>query len=128
MGIGDSIRRAFSRKRKVDLSDLEAFVARHKGVEGYIEPRTTTNPVTLLLVDRDGDHVRAVVGEPRAAVAFCKRASIPLYDAEVIGYPKRIKDFDKRSKEGAFEATTFESEIDELERRLSEPDEGVPNE
>jgi hypothetical protein len=128
MGIGDSIRRAFSKKRKTDLSKLESFVAERKGVEGYLEPRTATSPVTLLLVDRDGDHVRGVVREPRAAAAFCKRASIPIYDAEVIGYPKRIKDFDKRSKEGAFEATTFESEIEELERRLSEPDEGVPNE
>lgn len=128
MGIGDSIRRAFSKKGKADLSEIERFAADHKGVEGYIEPRTATSPTTLLLVDRDGDHVRATVPDPRAAAAFCKRASIPMYDAQVIGYPRRMKDFEKRSKEGAFEATTFESEIEDLERRWSEPDHGEPNE
>jgi hypothetical protein len=39
-----------------------------------------------------------------------------------------MKDFEKRSKEGALEVTSFESEIDDLERRLSEPGENTPNE
>ena len=64
----------------------------------------------------------------RDAMAFCKSKSIPLYDAQVIGYPKRMKEFEKRSKEGALEVTSFESEIDNLERRLSEPGNDTPNE
>jgi hypothetical protein len=128
MALGDSFRRIFSKRGSSDLSSLESFVASHRGVEGFIEPRTATSPTTLLLVDRDGDHVRAGVRDPREASSFCNSKSIPVYDAQVIGYPKRMKEFEKRSKEGAFEATSFESEIDDLERRLSEPGDGTPNE
>jgi hypothetical protein len=128
MAIGDSIKRMFSKRSKSDLGALETFAGERKGVEGYVEPRTATSPTTLLLVDRDGDHLRAPVRDPRDAMAFCKARSIPLYDAQVIGYPRRMKDFEKRSKEGALEVTSFESEIDDLERRLSEPGENTPNE
>jgi hypothetical protein len=128
MAIGDSIRRMFSKRSKSDLSGLETFASERRGVEGFIEPRTATSPTTLLLVDRDGDHLRAPVRDPRDAVAFCKPRSIPLYDAQVIGYPRRMKDFEKRSREGALEVTSFESEIDDLERRLSESGEDTPNE
>jgi hypothetical protein len=128
MAIGDSIRRMFSKRSRSDLSGLESFAAERHGIEGFVEPQTATSPVTLLLVDRDGDHVRASVRDPRDAMAFCKSKSIPLYDAQVIGYPKRMKEFEKRSKEGALEVTSFESEIDDLERRLSEPGNDTPNE
>jgi hypothetical protein len=128
MSLKDNLRRIFSKRGSSDLSALESFAASHRGVEGFIEPRTATSPTTLLLVDRDGDHVRAGVRDPREAFSFCSSKSIPVYDAQVIGYPKRMKEFEKRSKEGAFEATTFESEIDDLERRLSEPGDGIPNE
>ncbi|HEX3326374.1 MAG TPA: hypothetical protein VHV50_05215 [Actinomycetota bacterium] len=128
MAFGDSVRRFFSKRAAPDLSALESFAAARRGVEAFIEPRTATSPTTLLLVDRDGDHVRAPVRDPRDAAAFCKSRSIPLYDAQVIGYPRRMKDFEKRSKEGALEVTSFESEIDDLERRLAEPGKDTPNE
>jgi hypothetical protein len=128
MAIGDSLRRLFSRRGRADLSALESFATKRHGVEGYIEPRTATSSITLLLVDRDGDHLRAPVRDARDAAAFCKDRSIPLYDAEVIGYPRRMKDFEKRSREGAFEVTSFESEIEDLERRLTEPGSDAPNE
>jgi hypothetical protein len=128
MALGDSIRRLFSRHGSSDLSSLESFAGERRGIEGYIEPQTATSPVTLLLVDRDGDHVRAPVRDVRDATGFCKARSIPIYEARVIGYPKRMKEFEKRSKEGAFEMTSFESEIEDLERRLTEPGGDRPNE
>ncbi|MEA2507015.1 MAG: hypothetical protein QOH48_1633 [Actinomycetota bacterium] len=128
MSKGDRLRRLFSKRGKSDLGALESFASEHHGVEGYVEPRTATSPTTLLLVDRDGDHVRAAVRDVRDAAAFCKSKSIPMYDAEVIGYPRRMKDFEKRSREGAFEATSFESEIEDLERRLTDPEGDAPNE
>jgi hypothetical protein len=127
MAFGDSIKRLFS-KGKSKLGPLDTFASERRGVEGYVEPRTATSPTTLLLVDRDGDHVRAPVRDPREAMSFCKARAIPLYDAQVIGYPKRMKEFEKRSREGALEVTSFESEIDDLERRLSEPGGDAPNE
>ena len=117
-GLGDRIRAFFSKKSNPGLVELEPFVAERKGIEGYIEPRTSTSPATLLLVDRDGDHLRAPVREPADAVAFCESHAIPVYDAQVIGYPKRMKDFEKRRRRGAMDS--LDEDIAELEKRLAE--------
>ena len=122
---GDRIRAFFSKRSNPALEELEIFAAQRKGVEGYIEPRTSTNPTTLLLVDRDGDHLRAPVREPEEAAAFCSRLSIPVYDAQVIGYPKRMKDFDRRRASG--EAASLDADIEDLERRLAHDDPNAPD-
>ncbi|HEX2195468.1 MAG TPA: oxidoreductase [Actinomycetota bacterium] len=124
MSLGDRIRAFFSKKNNPGLKELETFAQERKGVEGYIEPRTATSPTTLLLVDRDGDHLRAPVREPDDAVAFCEGRGIPVYDAQVIGYPKRMREFEKRRR--TVDAATLDAEIAELEKRLSEegPEEG----
>lgn len=119
---GDRIRSFFSKKNNPALGQLEAFAADRRGVEGYIEPQTSTNPTTLLLVDRDGDHLRAPVKEPGDAAAFCERLGIPVYDAQVIGYPKRMKDFEKNRRRRAEDS--LDDDIAELERRLTESDPG----
>jgi hypothetical protein len=118
MGLGDRIRAFFASKSNPGLVGLEAFVAERKGLEGYIEPQTPTSSTTLLLVDRDGDHRRARVRDPADAVAFCERIGIPVYDAQVIGYPKRMKDFEKRRRTGAQDS--LDEDIAELERRLTD--------
>ncbi len=120
---GDRIRGFFSKRSNPALGELEAFAQERKGVEGYIEPRTATQPASLLLVDRDGDHLRAPVREPEDGAAFCSKLSIPVYDAQVIGYPKRMKDFDKRRRAG--EVSSLDADIAELERRLSEEGPGT---
>lgn len=118
MSLGDRIRAFFSKKNNPGLKELEGFAEERKGVEGYIEPRTSTSPTTLLLVDRDGDHRRAPVREPEDAVDFCDARGIPVYDAQVIGYPKRMKDFEKRRR--TVDASALDAEIAELEKRLSD--------
>jgi hypothetical protein len=117
MGLGDRIRAFFAGRSNPAFAELEAWAASHKGIEGYIEPRTATNPTTLLLVDRDGDHLRGPVRDPADAVAFCDRRGFPVYDAQVIGYPKRMKDFDKRAR-GPI--SSLDEDIADLERRLTE--------
>lgn len=122
---GDKIRAFFSKRSNPALAELEVFAAARKGVEGYIEPRTATNPTTLLLVDREGDHLRAPVKDPADAAAFCARLSIPVYDAQVIGYPKRMKDFDRRRRTG--EVASLDADIEDLERRLAHDDPNAPD-
>ena len=119
MSLGDRIRAFFTKKSNPALGELEGWAAEHKGVEGFIEPQTSTSPTTLLLVDRYGDHLRGPVREPQDATAFCERIGIPVYDARVVGYPKRMKEFDKRSRTDA--ADDLERQIAEIERRLDEP-------
>ena len=124
VGLGDRIKGFFSKKANPGLRQLEAWAGAHKGVEGFIEPRTATSPTTLLLVDRYGEHLRAAVREPDEAYAFCERLALPAYDAQVIGYPKRMRDFERRRASEAVQ--DIDRDIEELERRLSEPGEESP--
>ena len=124
MAFGDSIRRFFGKRRNPDLGQLEAFASERKGVEGYIEPRTATQPTTLLLVDRDGDSSRAPVRDPDDAIAFCERLGVPVYDAAVIGYPQRMVDFERGRRP---RSETIDEQFRDLEQRFSEPDGGAPN-
>ncbi|MEA2476473.1 MAG: hypothetical protein QOF16_791 [Actinomycetota bacterium] len=126
MGLGDRIRGFFSKKSNPGLRTLAIFAAERKGVEGFVEPRTPTSPTTLLLVDRDGDHQRAAVNDPRDAVDFCERLAIPVYDAAVIGYPRRMRDFDKRRRTAP--DPNVDAQIAELEKSLAESDPNVPDE
>jgi len=124
VSFGDRIRAFFSKRSNPELQKLTAFALDRKGVEGYIEPRTATSPTTLLLVDRDGDHARAPVREPSDAAAFCDRLGIPVYDAQVIGYPKRMRDFERnRHAKG----DSIDEKFAELERLFNEPDHDAPN-
>jgi hypothetical protein len=123
VSLGDFVRGFFSKKRNPQLGELESFLATHKGVEGYIEPRTATQSTTLLLVDRYGASVRAAVREPADAVAFCEKSSIPVYDAAVIGYPKRMRDYERAERS----PEQLDAQIAELERRLREPGSGPPD-
>jgi hypothetical protein len=124
MGFADRIRAFFSKRGNPRLDALVSFAANRKGLEGFIEPRTATSPTTLLLVDRDGDHARAPVGEPRDAVVFCERLGIPVYDARVIGYPQRMKDFERRR---AANSEDIDAKFEELERRFDESDPNIPD-
>lgn len=76
---------------------LEEFLARHDGVEGYFEPQTPTMPQSLLLVARDGQWERIPIQDRRRAASICNKSGIPLYDAAVVGYPKRMKSPGKKS-------------------------------
>jgi hypothetical protein len=120
VGFSDSFRRFFSRRQSIDLGPLRAFAAERRGVEGYIEPRTATQPLTLLLVDRYGETIRAAIRGPRDARDFCAQAAIPLYDASVIGYPQRMIDFEQRGGKPGKDA--LDEQIADLERRLQESD------
>lgn len=118
MSLGDSIRRFFAKKSSPDLRELEGFMAGRKGIEGYIEPRTAMQPDSLLLVDRDGAHERATVRDPAHATAFCERYGIPVYDAQVIGYPKRMKDYE-RLRGRVPNSDDLDARFAEIERNLS---------
>lgn len=126
MGLGDRIRGFFSKKNNPELRALAVFAAEREGIEGFVEPRTPTSPTTLLLVDRDGDHQRGAVNDPRDAIEFCERLGIPVYDAAVMGYPRRMRDFERRRRSTA--QTEIDAEIAELEKSLTESDPNVPDE
>jgi hypothetical protein len=85
---------------KGDLSHLEQFVASRRGVEGYVEPRTAVTETTIVLVAADGEWTRRRIDGPEVARRLSRDLAIPVYDAQVTGYPQRMRDWSARQKEG----------------------------
>jgi hypothetical protein len=85
-------------RTKEDQAYLEEFIRARRGVEGFIEPRTTVTETTLLLVAHDGEWTRRRVPSPQDARRFAHRLSLPIYDIALVGYPKRMREFNERRK------------------------------
>jgi hypothetical protein len=81
-----------------DLSHLEQFVASRRGVEGYVEPRTAVTETTIVLVAADGEWTRRRIDGPEVARKLSRDLAIPVYDAQVTGYPQRMRDWDKNHR------------------------------
>lgn len=86
---------------RADLDALRQFVESRKGVEAYIEPKTSVTQTTLLLVASDGESIRRRVSSPQAAYDFArKKLQIPVYDANIVGIPTRKREYDLRKAKG----------------------------
>ncbi len=82
-----------------DEKHLADFARTRRGVEGFVEPRTAVTDVTLMLVAHDGEWTRRRVPSVEWAHKFANRAGIPSYDAGVVGYPARMREYNRRQKE-----------------------------
>ncbi len=83
---------------RADLDYLAEFVASRRGVEAFIEPRTTVTETTLLLVAHDGEWTRRRIESPEVARKFAHQLSMPIYDVRLMGYPQRMRDYNTRQK------------------------------
>lgn len=97
---GESARRSAPSKStakasKVSTREIEEFIASRTGVEAFLEPRTAIYNTTLLLVAADGEYLRRPVRDREQAAKVCTDRDVPLYDAGKVGYPQRMRDFDK---------------------------------
>ncbi len=81
-----------------EIAHLEDFVRTRRGVEGFIEPRTTVTQTTLLLIAHDGEWTRRRMAGPEAARQFAHRLGMPIYDVALVGYPKRMREYNERKK------------------------------
>lgn len=111
MGRVSSIGRFFSRARRKavtaredrDVNDgtkdfLASFISAHRGVEGWVESATQMNKPSLLLIAHDGEWVRRAVPSVAWGFDFCDRHQIPAYQAGVVPYPQRKRDWDARQQ------------------------------
>jgi hypothetical protein len=109
MGLFDRLRGAGERRfgggarstldrgsERTDLAHLEQFVATRRGVEGYVEPRTAVTETTIVLVAADGEWTRRRIGGPEVARRLSQELAIPVYDAQVTGYPQRMRDWSSK--------------------------------
>jgi hypothetical protein len=81
-----------------DLEHLAEFARTRRGVEAFLEPRTTITETTVVLVAHDGEWTRRRVDGPGGAAAFAKKNAVPLYDVAVVGYPQRMREYNARRK------------------------------
>ncbi len=82
-----------------DRAHLRDFVKTRRGVEAYLEPATTMTAPTVVLVAHDGEWTRRRVPSPDLVRQLANELGIPVYDAGVVGYPQRMRDY-RRGSEG----------------------------
>ena len=97
------LRRAGGTRSSAKVDDavtmhLTEFARSRRGVEAFVEPRTAVTQTTLLLVAWDGEWTRRVVPSPEWGHKFAESLQLPGYDAAVVGYPQRMRDYNTRNK------------------------------
>ena len=80
---------------------LLSFISTRRGVEAWVEQPTSFNPPSILLVAFDGESTRRALPSADYGYKFADDHSIPCYDAGVVPYPKRMRDYGLRTKRGA---------------------------
>lgn len=80
------------------LAHLEEFLSTRRGVEAFIEQPTTFNSATLLLIAHDGEWTRRSVPDVAWARQYATKHRLPAYDAGVVAYPQRMRDYNSRRR------------------------------
>ncbi|MET0929005.1 MAG: hypothetical protein ABWX74_05775 [Aeromicrobium sp.] len=103
---------------RADLDALKDFVASRRGVEAWIEPKTSVTQATLLLVAHDGESIRRRVTSPQAGHDFArKKLQIPVYDSNLVPIPPRKRDYDLAKAKAKGATTTTRTIVPETARR-----------
>ena len=91
----DTARLSRSDRRQV-TTDLTHWAATRRGVEVFVEPKTAVTGTSVLLVAHDGEFTRRRIASPKAARAFAEDNKLPIYDATIVGYPQRMRDYSRK--------------------------------
>ncbi|MTD13507.1 oxidoreductase [Nakamurella sp. YIM 132087] len=84
-------------ERKETRERLDSWVQERRGVEVFVEPKTAVTGVSMVLVAHDGEFTRRLVDTPAKARDFARDHGLPIYDATVVGYPQRMRDYSRRT-------------------------------
>jgi hypothetical protein len=79
-----------------DRDHLREFVRTRRGVEAYLEPTTTVTAPTVVLVAHDGEWTRRRVPSADVVRRLGNELGIPVYDAGVVGYPRRMREYQRK--------------------------------
>jgi len=82
------------------LAHLRNFVASRRGVEMYVEPRTSVTPTTVVLIATTGEWTRRRVSDPAAAGQLARELGVPVYDVQQTGYPARMREWTSQQRRG----------------------------
>jgi hypothetical protein len=82
--------------QRADEDHLIRFAGDHRGVEAFVEPPTAVTPCTVVFVADTGEWTRRRMRDAAAAHALANRLGVPSYDAGVVGYPARMREWTAR--------------------------------
>lgn len=77
------------------MAELEEFMSTRQGVEAYAEPPTSIYAMTMVVVAADGEYLRRPVKDDKQARTLTRKHGVPLYDAGIVGYPTRMREYDR---------------------------------
>jgi hypothetical protein len=105
VGIFDALRRKnkpgqLRGASKQDTAHLVEWAGQRRGVEAFLEPRTTVTQTTVVLIAHDGEWTRRRVADEDAAYDFGRKNGIPVYEVAKVGYPQKMRDYTARQKRG----------------------------
>ena len=80
------------------LQHLEGFVETRRGVEAWLEQPTSFNKPSILLIAADGESTRRAIPSVAFGYDFAARHDIPAYDAGVVPYPQRLREYGTRNR------------------------------
>ncbi len=83
-------------ERREATDHLDQWSTDRHGVEVYVEPKTSLTELTIMLVAHDGEFTRRPISSPDEAKRFAKDRALPIYDATVVGYPQRMRDYSRK--------------------------------
>lgn len=94
----DARERQLAQRERQAAADqgLTDWIEARKGVEVFVEPETSVTRTTMLFVAHDGQFTRRPVQDVATAIQLARSLSLPVYDAAVVGYPQRMRDFTRK--------------------------------
>lgn len=103
VGLFDSLRRkrrpgTLRGASESDTRHLEAWSAARRGVEAFVEPRTSVTETTVVLIAHDGEWTRRRIGSLDEAQRFGRKHGIPVYEVSKVGYPQRMREYTQRMR------------------------------
>lgn len=84
--------------RDKDRAELVSWASGRGIVEGFVEPETVVNEMSIVLVDDTGDYIRRRIGGPKGIDAVARALDVPIYDVEETGYPQHMRERMKRER------------------------------
>ena len=78
------------------MAHLVAFAKDRTGVEAFVEPPTAVSTTTVVFVAGTGEWTRRRIDGPDVARRLSRELNIPVYDAQVTGYPQRMRDWNAK--------------------------------
>jgi hypothetical protein len=82
--------------QRADEEHLATFARSRPGVEAFVEPPTAVTPCTVVFVAASGEWTRRRAASAETAHRLANRLGVPSYDAAVVGYPQRMREWTAR--------------------------------